>query len=64
MSLPGFLTAMMVGILITNVSDFLDKPLNGVAIERAGELSLQLFLAMSLMPLSKPMTWIRRRRPA
>ncbi|MCK5359004.1 MAG: sodium/glutamate symporter [Gammaproteobacteria bacterium] len=50
-SLPGFLTAMMVGILITNISDVLKKPLNRIAIDRAGELSLELFLAMSLMSM-------------
>ena len=51
LSLPGFLTAMMVGIAITNIGDWLRKPLNQQAIERAGELSLQLFLAMSLMSM-------------
>ncbi|WP_419622643.1 sodium/glutamate symporter, partial [Thiolapillus sp.] len=51
LSLPGFLTAMMVGIVITNVADTVKKPLNRIAIERAGELSLQLFLAMSLMSM-------------
>jgi ESS family glutamate:Na+ symporter len=51
LSLPGFLTAMMVGIVITNVADALQRPLNRPAIDRAGELSLQLFLAMSLMSM-------------
>ncbi len=51
LSLPGFLTAMMAGIVITNVADTVKKPLNRIAIERAGELSLQLFLAMSLMSM-------------
>lgn len=51
LALPGFLTAMMVGIVITNVADRLDKPLNQPAIDRANELSLQLFLAMSLMSM-------------
>lgn len=51
LALPGFLTAMMVGILITNLSDVFGKTLSKVAIDRAGELSLQLFLAMSLMSM-------------
>ena len=51
LSLPGFLTAMMVGIVITNLSDYFAKPLSKVAVDTAGELSLQLFLAMSLMSM-------------
>ncbi|WP_457673048.1 sodium/glutamate symporter [Thiolapillus sp.] len=51
LSLPGFLTAMMVGIVITNTADAFRRPLNRPAIDRAGELSLQLFLAMSLMSM-------------
>ncbi|RTZ72360.1 MAG: sodium/glutamate symporter [Gammaproteobacteria bacterium] len=51
LALPGFLTAMMVGIFITNLADKLGKPLNQPAIDRANELSLQLFLAMSLMSM-------------
>jgi len=51
LALPGFLTAMMVGIFITNLADRLGKPLHQPAIDRANELSLQLFLAMSLMSM-------------
>ncbi len=51
LSLPGFLTAMMVGIAITNLADILRRPLSRPAVDRAGELSLQLFLAMSLMSM-------------
>ncbi len=51
LALPGFLTAMMVGIAITNAADFLNEPLSRPAIDRANELSLQLFLAMSLMSM-------------
>lgn len=50
-SLPGFLTAMMVGILITNLADALGKSLSKTAIDTAGEVSLHLFLAMSLMSM-------------
>jgi ESS family glutamate:Na+ symporter len=50
-SLPGFLTAMMVGILITNLTDVFGKSLSTTAINMAGEISLHLFLAMSLMSM-------------
>jgi len=51
LSLPGFLTAMMVGILITNLSDVFGKSLSRTAIDTAGAVSLHLFLAMSLMSM-------------
>jgi ESS family glutamate:Na+ symporter len=50
-TLPGFLTAMMCGIIITNSADALKVELNTRAIERFGEISLQLFLSMSLMSM-------------
>jgi len=50
-TLPGFLTAMMVGIVITNGADFFKIELSETALERASELSLQLFLCMSLMSI-------------
>lgn len=50
-TLPGFLTAMMCGIIITNSADALKFELNTRAIERFGEISLQLFLSMSLMSM-------------
>lgn len=49
--LPGFLTAMIVGIVITNVADRSGKSLPGGAFDKVGEISLQLFLAMSLMSM-------------
>lgn len=49
--LPGFLTAMMIGILITNLADRLGKPLPAGQFDNVGEISLQLFLAMSLMSM-------------
>jgi ESS family glutamate:Na+ symporter len=49
--LPGFLTAMLIGIVISNVADTFKIKLDPVARERASELSLQLFLAMSLMSM-------------
>jgi ESS family glutamate:Na+ symporter len=49
--LPGFLTSMMVGILITNLADVFKCKIPAVEIERFGEICLQLFLAMSLMSM-------------
>jgi ESS family glutamate:Na+ symporter len=49
--LPGFLTAMMVGILITNLADVVKMPIPSADIDRFGDLCLQLFLAMSLMSM-------------
>lgn len=50
-TLPGFLTSMMVGIIITNSADLMKVQLSDAAIERGGEISLQLFLSMSLMSM-------------
>ncbi|WP_206028742.1 sodium/glutamate symporter [Thalassoroseus pseudoceratinae] len=49
--LPGFLTAMLVGIVITNLADRSGRPLPGGAFDKVGEIALQLFLAMSLMSM-------------
>tara|TARA_R110002049_G_scaffold185580_3_gene353785 strand:- start:5164 stop:6375 length:1212 start_codon:yes stop_codon:yes gene_type:complete len=49
--LPGFLTAMMVGIAITNYADRRKKPLPVKQYDGIGTLALQLFLAMSLMSM-------------
>jgi ESS family glutamate:Na+ symporter len=50
-TLPGFLTAMFVGIVIANLSGVFKFRIDPVSRERASELSLQLFLAMSLMSM-------------
>jgi len=50
-TLPGFLTSMMVGIIITNGADLLKIELSHIALDRVGELALQLFLCMSLMSI-------------
>jgi ESS family glutamate:Na+ symporter len=47
--LPGFLTAMGVGIVLTNTADIIGRPFSEVAIDRVSQISLPLFLAMSLM---------------
>lgn len=49
--LPGFLTCMLAGVVITNLSDLLRIRLVTRPVERAGSISLQLFLALSLMTL-------------
>jgi ESS family glutamate:Na+ symporter len=51
LKLPGFLTAMVVGIVITNVADLVGRELHRPTISATGELSLQLFLGMSLMSM-------------
>ena len=47
--LPGFLSAMIAGILITNLADFGRIKLEFAPIEQGGEVALHLFLVMSLM---------------
>lgn len=48
-ALPQFLTAMFIGITLTNLADLAKVKMHVPSINRAGELSLHLFLAMSLM---------------
>lgn len=49
--LPGFLTAMLVGVAIANVADVCGAKVEMFSTERAGQLALQGFLAMYLMSL-------------
>jgi ESS family glutamate:Na+ symporter len=49
--LPGFLTAMAVGIAITNLSEFFKFEIHPVTIDKFGEVALNIFLAMSLMSM-------------
>ena len=49
--LPGFLTAMLVGIVVTNLADKMSRPLRVSDFDKVGEIALQLFLAMSLMSM-------------
>ena len=51
MRLPGFLTAMFVGILITNIADTLKRPLEPGVVEKFGDVALNIFLAMSMMAI-------------
>ncbi|WP_240791277.1 sodium/glutamate symporter [Roseomonas sp. AR75] len=47
--LPGFLSAMIAGVVITNLADALKLPLAFAPIERGGAIALQLFLVIALM---------------
>jgi ESS family glutamate:Na+ symporter len=49
--LPGFLTAMLAGVAIANLGDVIGARLESAAIERGGEIALQIFLVMYLMSL-------------
>jgi ESS family glutamate:Na+ symporter len=42
---------MFVGILVTNLADTIRKPLARATIDRFGEVSLHIFLAMSMMTI-------------
>lgn len=49
--LPGFLTSMFVGIVITNLADNLRIRIHPKTIDKFGEVALNVFLAMSLMSM-------------
>jgi glutamate:Na+ symporter, ESS family len=49
--LPGFLTAMLAGVAITNLGDAIGAKIDLAPIERGGEIALQAFLVMYLMSL-------------
>ncbi len=49
--LPGFLTSMGIGILLSNAAEFSGHPLDVEAIDLVNSVTLQLFLAMSLMSM-------------
>lgn len=48
---PGFLTSMFIGIIITNSLDFFELELHSPSMDRASQVSLNLFLTMSLMSM-------------
>ncbi|WP_298769727.1 sodium/glutamate symporter [uncultured Shewanella sp.] len=50
-TLPGFLTAMLSAIIITNIADGFKLTLSKNAVDIAQEISLQLFLCLSLMSM-------------
>lgn len=47
--LPGFLSVMIAGVVITNVADAMKYKLDFAPIEKGGAVALQLFLVMALM---------------
>jgi ESS family glutamate:Na+ symporter len=47
--LPGFLSSMLAGVLITNLADVFKYKLDFVPIEKGGAVALQLFLVTALM---------------
>ena len=49
--LPGFLTAMFIGIAITNIADVIKRPLNPAVVEKFGDVALNIFLVMSMMAI-------------
>ncbi len=49
--LPGFLTALLAGVLITNIGQPLGLELDTPTIERNGQIALEVFLVMYLMTL-------------
>lgn len=51
LKLPGFLTAMLVGIVITNLADVVRYEIRQYDFDKVGEVALQLFLSMSLMSM-------------
>ncbi len=51
LQVPGFLTAMGVGILLTNGMDLLGKEIDKGSVGLVSDISLQLFLSMSLMSM-------------
>jgi ESS family glutamate:Na+ symporter len=50
--LPGFLSAMLAGVLITNLADAFNKRLDFAPIEKGGEFALHAFLAIALMQVN------------
>ena len=49
--LPGFLTAMFVAIVLTNVADAARRPIDKELTDKFGQVSLNLFLTMSMMSM-------------
>ena len=50
--LPGFLSAMLAGVLITNLSDVFHWRLDFAPIEKGGEFALHVFLVIALMQVN------------
>jgi ESS family glutamate:Na+ symporter len=50
-SLPGFLTALLTGVVLTNLADALKRPLDTEITDLIGTIALRLFLAIALLGL-------------
>jgi ESS family glutamate:Na+ symporter len=50
--LPAFLTALLAGVVVTNVADALRRPVDFARADLIGTLALRIFLAMSMVSLS------------
>ncbi len=51
LSLPGFLTSMFVGIVLTNLLDLAQRPADEELLKAFGGVSLHIFLVMSMMTM-------------
>lgn len=51
LELPGFLTAMLVGVALTNAADLLRRPIDTEVTDLIGTLALRIFLAIALLSL-------------
>jgi ESS family glutamate:Na+ symporter len=51
MALPGFLTAMLVGVALTNLLDLAKRPLDTEVTDLIGTVALRVFLAIALLSL-------------
>ena len=49
--LPGFLTSMFVAIVLTNIADAIRRPVDKALTDNFGNVSLNLFLTMSMMSM-------------
>jgi ESS family glutamate:Na+ symporter len=49
--LPAFLTAMLMGVVLTNVADLLRRPLDTEVTDLIGTVALRIFLAIALLSL-------------
>lgn len=51
LELPGFLTAMLVGVALTNIADLAGRPLDTEVTDLIGTIGLRIFLAIALLTL-------------
>jgi ESS family glutamate:Na+ symporter len=50
-SLPGFLTALLTGVVLTNAADAMKRPLDTEITDLIGTIALRMFLAIALLAL-------------